>query len=84
MQTGKSTSPPTFLLTYHMPSFVDRDAFARFAGIGIGCQRLQASHVLEIIIGPDPPDTEDPVTGYLDHDPFAGLYTMDDDDSDSM
>ena len=33
--------------------FVDRDAFARFAGIGIGCQRLQASQVLDIQIGPD-------------------------------
>lgn len=33
--------------------FVDRDAFARFAGIGIGCQRLQASQVLNIQIGPD-------------------------------
>jgi len=33
--------------------FVDRDAFARFAGIGIGCQRLQASQVLDIQIGKD-------------------------------
>lgn len=33
--------------------FVDRDAFARFTGIGIGCQRLQASQVLDIQIGPD-------------------------------
>lgn len=33
--------------------FVDRDAFARFAGIGIGCQRLQASRVLDIQSGPD-------------------------------
>ena len=33
--------------------FVDRDAFARFAGIGIGCQRFQSSRVLEIQSGPD-------------------------------
>ena len=33
--------------------FVDRDAFARFTGIGIGCQRLQASRVPDIHIGPD-------------------------------
>ena len=33
--------------------FVDRDAFARFAGIGIGCQQFQASQVLDIQVGPD-------------------------------
>ena len=33
--------------------FVDRDAFARFAGIGIGCQRHQAVQVLNIHVGPD-------------------------------
>ena len=33
--------------------FVDRDAFARFAGIGIGCQRFQATRVLDIQVGPD-------------------------------
>ena len=42
--------------------FVDRDAFARFLGIGIGCQRLQASHIPEIIIGPDAPDPIKPIT----------------------
>ena len=33
--------------------FVDRDAFARFAGIGVGCQRFQATQVLDIQVGPD-------------------------------
>lgn len=33
--------------------FVDRDAFARFAGIGVGCQRFQATQVLNIEVGPD-------------------------------
>jgi len=33
--------------------FVDRDAFARFAGIGVGCQHFQATQVLEIQVGPD-------------------------------
>lgn len=32
---------------------VDRDAFARFAGIGIGCQQFQASQVLNIQVGPN-------------------------------
>jgi hypothetical protein len=27
--------------------------FARFAGIGIGCQQFQATQVLEIQVGPD-------------------------------
>lgn len=34
-------------------SFVDWDAFARFAGIGIGCQRFQAPRALNIQVGPD-------------------------------
>lgn len=38
--------------------FVDRDAFARFAGIGIGCQRFQATQILDIKVGPD--HTADP------------------------
>ena len=33
--------------------FVDRDAFARFAGIGVGCQRFQATQTLKVFIGPD-------------------------------
>ena len=33
--------------------FVDRDAFARFGGIGVGCQRFQATRVLDIQVGPD-------------------------------
>ena len=32
---------------------MDRDAFARFAGIGIGCQRFQAARVLDIQVGLD-------------------------------
>ena len=33
--------------------FVDRDAFARFAGIGVGCRHFQATKVLDIQVGPD-------------------------------
>ena len=33
--------------------FVDRDAFARFAGIRTGCQHFQATHILNIQVGPD-------------------------------
>ena len=72
--------------------FVDRDAFARFSGIGIGCQRLQSTHISEIIIGPDPPDpvkpstteqvpageTAESVTNEFDESRFAGCYTIDD------
>jgi len=46
--------------------FVDRDAFARFAGIGIGCQRLQASQVLNIQIGPDHTASEDAAGSHTD------------------
>ena len=81
-------------LTLSRARFVDRDAFARFSGIGIGCQRLQAAHVPEIIIGPDAPDpikptvTEqataenaaEPVTTEFDESRFAGCYTIDDDE----
>ena len=44
--------------------FVDRDAFARFAGIGIGCQHFQATRVLDIRVGPDcAVDTSNPQPG---------------------
>jgi hypothetical protein len=33
---------------FYANRFVDRDAFARFAGIGIGCQRFQALRPLDI------------------------------------
>ena len=67
--------------------FVDRDAFARFLGIGIGCQRLQAARSLEITIGPDAPDptNSDPkilVTSEFDESLFAECYKIDDDDAD--
>jgi hypothetical protein len=38
---------------FYANRFVDRDAFARFAGIGIGCQRFQALQPLNIQVGPD-------------------------------
>lgn len=51
---------------FYANRFVDRDAFARFAGIGIGCQRFQAPQPLDIRVGPDyvasPPSPHD------DHD----------------
>ena len=66
-QTGNFSHPMrTLSLTYHPCRFVNRDAFARFAGIGIGCQRLQASNVLEISIGPDPPDPPPPDAPFED------------------
>jgi len=43
--------------------FVNRDVFARFAGIGIGCQRLQASQVLNIQIGKDHTEPQPDGTG---------------------
>ena len=63
-------------------------------GIGIGCQRLQAAHVPEIIIGPDAPDpvkpitteqtpaegAREPVTIDFDESRFAGCYTIDDEE----
>ena len=33
--------------------FVDRDTFARSAGIRVGCQHYQAARVLDIQVGPD-------------------------------
>ena len=65
-----------------MYRFVDRDAFARYSGIGIGCQRLQAAHILEVIIGPDAPDPVDSAAaqGGFDESLFDGCYKIDDDD----
>ena len=41
--------------------FVDRDAFTRFAGIGTGCQHFQATHILNIQVGPNyTTNTSDP------------------------
>lgn len=57
MQTGAIWNLGYWLKINHdialLCRFVDRDAFARFAGIGIGCQRFQASQVLNIQVGPD-------------------------------
>lgn len=66
-------------LTYR---FVDHDTFARFSGIGIGCQRLQATRTLKVIIGPDAPDPVDPpiIQGEFDEAPFTECYKIDDDD----
>ena len=63
--------------------FADHDAFARFSGIGIGCQRLQATHILEIAIGPDASGPAELVASEFDDNQFDGCYTMDDDDSDA-
>ena len=43
------------MITIHVPlhRFVDGDAFARFGGIGIGCQQFQAARILGIRVGPD-------------------------------
>ncbi|KAF9646622.1 hypothetical protein BDM02DRAFT_3188674 [Thelephora ganbajun] len=66
---------------FYTNSFVDRDAFVRFSGIGIGCQRLQAIHVPEIGIGPDAPDPVELVMSKFDDSLFAGCYRIDDDDN---
>jgi hypothetical protein len=54
--------------------------FARFSGIGIGCQRLQATRTLEMIIGPDAPVPMDSALGKFDEGLFVGCYQIDDDD----
>lgn len=55
---------------FYANRFVDRDAFARFAGIGIGCQRFQASQPLDIQVGPD--HVVSPLDPDLDHDDDEG------------
>lgn len=72
-----SQPPP---LSHGTHRFVNRDAFARFSGIGIGCQMLQATRSLELTIGPDAPDPPEPAAGEFDESLFAGCYTMDDED----
>ena len=64
------------------PRFVDRDAFARFSGIGIGCQRLQATRILEVTIWSNAPDPVDPAAtrSEFDESLFTGCYWIDDDD----
>jgi hypothetical protein len=52
MSSGLQLTNTISIVTYGC-RFVDRDAFARFAGIGIGCQHLQTSRVLNIQAGPD-------------------------------
>lgn len=63
--------------------FADRDAFARFSGIGIGCQQMQATRTLEIVIGPDAPDPAEPAANEFDESLFEGCYTISDDESDT-
>ena len=62
----------------HLTRFLNRDSFARFSGIGIGCQQLQASHTLEILIGPDAPDPVDAAKTISDETLLAGCYKIDD------
>lgn len=62
--------------------FADRDAFARFSGIGIGCQQMQATRALKIVIGLDAPDPVDLAADEFDESLFEGCYTIDDDRSD--
>jgi hypothetical protein len=62
--------------------FVDRDAFARFSGIGIGCQQLQATQILEVVVGPDAPEPADAAESGFDEDLFTGCYKIDDNDGD--
>ena len=66
----------------HECRFADHDAFARFSGIGVGSQRLQATRTLKIIIGPDAPDPVDPVSSTFDGSLFDGCYKFDDDEED--
>jgi len=77
-------------LTYHkiphssIHRFSDHDAFARFSGIGIGCQRLQATRTLKIVIGPDAPNPMGPITSEFESGLFEGCYKFDDDDDESL
>ena len=64
-----------------MHRFVDCDAFARFSGIGIGCQKLQAAHSQEITIGPNAPEPpSESVAVEFDESLFADCYKIDDND----
>lgn len=68
------------LICFTHVRFVNRDAFARLSGIGIGCQQLQAPRPLEITIGPDAPDPAEPAASEFDESLFAGCYKIDSDD----
>jgi len=49
----------------------------------MGCQRFQASDVLKISIGPDPPDPPNPGAPFkdsVDDDQFKDCYTIDPED----
>ena len=76
--------PIHLFLTYpYLFRFVDRDAFARFSGIGVGCQQLQATCVHEIIVGPDAPDPIDGrITSQFNNSLFTECYKMDDNNND--
>ena len=60
--------------------FVDRDAFARFGGIGVGCQHFQATQVLNIRVGPDHV-TDTPISQNNGADSAEDDDTEDDDDT---
>jgi hypothetical protein len=64
------------------PRFVDHNAFARSLGIGIGCQRLQATQTLEIVIGPNAPDPMELTTNGFDESLFNTYYKFDNNDDD--
>ena len=54
MRTGMvQTSVRHSILIVTSCRFADGDTFARFSGIGIGCQRFQSHQVLNIQVGPD-------------------------------
>ena len=73
---------PSFILNLIRTSrFVDRDAFARLLGIGIGCQRLQATKSPEIVIGPDVPEPMELAIDGFDESLFDRCYKFDDDDN---
>ena len=80
--------PQLCLRLLHMYRFVNRDAFARFSGIGIGCQRFQATRSLEITVGADAPDPMEPATTdpteqavtEFDESLFDGCYKIDDEE----
>ena len=62
--------------------FVDRDAFARSAGIGIGCQRFQSSRILDIQVGPDYTANTDLQHGSKDSAELEVIESDDDTESD--
>ena len=63
-----------------MHKFADCDIFARFLGISVGCQKLQATHSQEITIRPNAPEPPSELVAVeFDESLFADCYKINDD-----